>query len=133
MARQPRPMSDRARTASWIVGGLALVAICVWVVTLPMRQTRFQIVEHGLVTTDQGAEIRGRMRNRGEEARDVRVEAYLYDDRNRWLGTAEGRVARAAGDSTVPFAITVEPRMAGAVERYSLYAGLEPNPFAPGM
>lgn len=133
MPRQPRPLSPRARRVAWILGGAALVAALVWVVTLPMRQTPFQVVEHELVTTARGAEIRLRLRNRGEEARDVLVEAYLYDAENRWLGTAQGRLARAAADSTVPFVIPVEPRLARSVERYSLYAGLQPNPFAPGM
>lgn len=133
MPRQSHPLSPRARRVAWILGGAALVAALVWVITLPMRQTPFQVVEHELVTTARGAEIRLRLRNRGEEARDVLVEAYLYDAENRWLGTAQGRLARAAADSTVPFVIPVEPRLARLVERYSLYAGLQPNPFAPGM
>jgi hypothetical protein len=109
-----------------------LVAIVAWVVTLPMRQTRFQVVEHRLESSGEGAEVRGRLRNRGDEARAVLLEAYLYDDQNRWLGTADGTLERAPADSTVPFVIRVEPGLAGAVERYSLYAGVEPNPFAPG-
>ena len=132
MPRESKPLSPRTRRIAWIVGGLALVATFAWVVTLPLRQTRFQVVEHDLVTTAEGAQIRGRIRNRGAAAQAVLVEAYLYDGQNRWLGTARGELARAAADSVVPFAILVEPRLSRAVERYSLYAGLEPNPFAPG-
>ncbi|HUF90641.1 MAG TPA: hypothetical protein VMR66_11755 [Gemmatimonadota bacterium] len=126
-------MSARTRRLAWILGGAALLVILAWVVTLPMRQTRFQVVEHALVPAGEEVEIRGRLRNRGAEARNVLVEAYLYDDGNRWLGTAQSRVARAAADSTISFVIPVEPRLARSVERYSLYAGLQPNPFAPGM
>jgi len=133
MARESKPLSARTRRLVWILGGAALLAILAWVVTLPMRQTRFQVVEHALVPAGEEVEIRGRLRNRGAEARNVLVEAYLYDDGNRWLGTAQSRVARVDGGATVPFAIPMEPRLAGSVERYSLYAGLEPNPFAPGM
>lgn len=132
MPRESKPLSPRSRRIAWIVGGLTLVAIFAWVVTLPLRQTRFQVVQHELVTTAEGAQIRGRIQNRGEEARAVLVEAYLYDGENRWLGTARGQLARAPADSVAPFAIQVEPRLARLVERYSLYAGLEPNPFAPG-
>lgn len=110
-----------------------MVAIVAWVVTLPMRQTRFQVVEHRLERAGQEAEVRGHLRNRGPEARQVLIEAYLYDEENRWLGTAEAILEVAPADSTVPFAVPVEPRLAAALERYSLYAGLEPNPFAPGM
>lgn len=133
MPRQSRPLSDRTRRVAWLLGGLALLAIIAWVVTLPMRQTRFQVVDHRLEAAGEGADVHGRLRNRGDEAREVLVEAYLYDDENRWLGTAQGRVERAPADSTVPFRIPVEPRLARVVARYSLYAGLEPNPFAPGM
>jgi hypothetical protein len=115
------------------VGTALLVAVVAWVVTLPMRQTRFQVVEHRLESSGAGSEVRGRLKNRGEEARAVLLEAYLYDDQNRWLGTAQETLERAPAGSTVPFVIPVEPRLARAVERYSLYAGLEPNPFAPGM
>lgn len=133
MARKSKPISGRARRLAWIVGGAALVAIVAWVVTLPMRQTRFQVVEHRLERAGQEAEVRGRLRNRGPEARQVLIEAYLYDEENRWLGTAEAIVEVAPADSAVLFAVPVEPRLAAALERYSLYAGLEPNPFAPGM
>lgn len=132
MVRQSRPLSPRTRRIAGIGGTVLLVAIVAWVVTLPMRQTRFQVVEHRLESSGEGAEVRGRLRNRGDEARAVLLEAYLYDDQNRWLGTADGTLERAPADSTVPFVIRVEPGLAGAVERYSLYAGVEPNPFAPG-
>lgn len=132
MPRESRPLSPKARRTAILVGTLVIVAAVGWVVTLPMRQTRFQVVEHRLETAAGGVEVRGRLRNRGEEARQVLVEAYLYDHQNRWLGTAQQTLARAPGDSTVPFAIPVDPGLARAVERYSLYAGLEPNPFAPG-
>lgn len=133
MPREAKPLSPRTRRLAWVLGGTALVVALAWVVTLPMRQTRFQVVEHALVSGGPGAEIRGRLRNRGGEAREVLVEAYLYDGENHWLGTARSRVARVAADSVAAFAIPVEPRFATAVDRYSLYAGLEPNPFAPGM
>ncbi|HKY61288.1 MAG TPA: hypothetical protein VJP59_09780, partial [Gemmatimonadota bacterium] len=63
----------------------------------------------------------------------VLVEAYLYDDENRWMGTARETLGLIPADSVVPFAIPVDPGLALGVERYSLYAGLEPNPLAPGM
>lgn len=115
------------------MGALLLAAAAAWIVTLPMRQNRFQVIEHRLESSGSGVEVRGRLRNRGEEARGVLLEAYLYDRDNRWLGTALETLARAPADSSVPFVIAVEPRLARAVERYSLYAGLEPNPYAPGM
>lgn len=133
MPRQGRSLSPRARRISAVVGGLLIVGIGAWVVTLPMRQTRFQVVEHRLERSGQGAEVRGRLRNRGPEARQVLVEAYLYDGENRWLGTAETSLEVAPADSVVPFSVPIDARLAGALERYSLYAGLEPNPFAPGM
>ena len=131
MPREPRPLSPSTRRVAGIVGTLVLLAAVGWVVTLPMRQTRFQVVEHRLERAGGGMEVRGRLKNRGEEARQVLVEAYLYDDENRWLGTAQETLASAPGDSTVPFAIPIDPGLVRAVERYSLYAGLEPNPFAP--
>lgn len=133
MPRESRPLSARTRRIAWIVGGAALIALLAWVVTLPMRQTRFQVVEHELVRTAAGTEVRGRLKNRGGEARGVLLEVYLYDKGNQWLGTGERRIERAAADSTMPFVIPVEARLAGVVERYSLYAGVEPNPYAPGM
>ena len=131
MPRESRPLSPRTRRIAAVAGTLLLVAVVGWVVTLPMRQTRFQVVEHRLAGGGGSVEVQGRLRNRGEEARGVLVEAYLYDDQNRWLGTAQGTLARAPADSVIPFAIPIDPGLARAVERYSLYAGLEPNPFAP--
>lgn len=133
MARDPRPLSRRSRRTAAIAGTLLLAAAVGWVVTLPMRQTRFQVVEHRLESVGSGLEVRGLLRNRGGEARAVLVEAYLYDAGNRWLGTAQAILDRTPADSTVPFAIPVEPRLARAVERYSLYAGVEPNPYAPDL
>lgn len=132
MAREPRPLSSRARRGAAIAGGIAIALIVGWVVTLPMRQTRFQVVEHGLDVSAEGTEVRGRLRNRGGNAEAVVLEAYLYDERNRWLGTASGTLVRVPADSTVPFTIPVEDRLARGLARYSLYAGLEPNPLAPG-
>ena len=109
------------------------MGIGAWVVTLPMRQTRFLVVEHRLERSGQAAEVRGRLRNRGAEARQILVEAYLYDGEDRWVGTARTTLAMAPADSVVPFAVPIEARLGAAVERYSLYAGLEPNPLAPGM
>ena len=133
MGREPNPLSARKRRAAWIVGAIVLAAAGAWVVTLPMCQTRFQVVEHRLERTGQGADVRGRLRNRGAEARQVLVEAYLYDGENRWLGTARTTLDVAPADSVVAFAVPIEARLAGPLERYSLYAGLEPNPLAPGM
>lgn len=133
MARDARPLSRRSRRTAAIAGALLLAAVVGWVVTLPMRQTRFQVVEHRLESSGSGLEVRGLLRNRGGAARAVLVEAYLYDAGNRWLGTAQATLDRTPADSTVPFAILVEPRLARAVARYSLYAGVEPNPYAPGM
>jgi hypothetical protein len=133
MARQARPLSRRARRIASLVGIVAIVGLGAWVVTLPMRQTRFQVVEHRLERSGQESEVRGRLRNRGAEARQVLVEAYLYDGENRWLGTAQTTLEIAPADSVVPFAVRIDGRLGAALERYSLYAGLEPNPFAPGM
>jgi hypothetical protein len=133
VGRQARALSPRARRIATVVGTLLIVGIVAWVVTLPMRQTRFQVVEHRLERAGQEAEVRGRLKNRGPEARQVLIEAYLYDGENRWLGTAETTLDVAPADSAVSFAVPVEARLAAALERYSLYAGLEPNPFAPGM
>lgn len=116
-----------------LVGTLVTLGIGAWVVTLPMRQTRFQVVEHRLERAGQEAEVRGRLRNRGPTAREVLVEAYLYDAENRWLGTAQTTLETTPADSVVPFALPIDARLAAALERYSLYAGLEPNPLAPGM
>lgn len=133
MGRQARTLSPKARRIAAVVGTLAIVGIGAWVVTLPMRQTRFQVVEHRLERAGEGAEVRGGLRNRGAEARRVLVEAYLYDGDNRWLGTAQTTLEIAPADSVVPFAVPIDARLARALERYSLYAGLEPNPLAPGM
>ena len=119
LGRQARTLSPRSRRIAAVVGTLVLVGIGAWVVTLPMRQTRFQVVEHRLERTGQGAE--------------VLVEAYLYDGQNRWLGTARTSLEVAPADSVMGFAVPIEARLAGPLERYSLYAGLEPNPLAPGM
>lgn len=131
MPRESRPLSPRTRRIAAIAGTLVIVAVLGWVVTLPMRQTRFQVLEHRLERAGGGMEVRGRLKNRGEAAGGVVVEAYLYDDENRWLGTAHQTLARVPGDSVVPFSIPVDPGLALGVERYSLYAGTEPNPFAP--
>lgn len=133
MARESRPLRRRTRRIAALVGGVLLAGAATWVVTLPMRQTRFQVVEHRLERAGEGAEVRGRLKNHGEGAGEVLVEAYLYDSHNRWLGTAQSSIAGAPADSIVPFTIPVASGFARAVERYSLYAGLEPNPYAPGM
>jgi hypothetical protein len=133
MARQARPLSRRARRIAAFVGIVAICGLGAWVVTLPMRQTRFQVVEHRLERSAREAEVRGRLRNRGAEARQVLVEAYLYDGQNRWLGTAQTTLEVAPADSVVPFVVPIDARLGVTLERYSLYAGVEPNPFAPGM
>ena len=132
MGREPRALSPRARRGAAIGGGIAIALIVGWVVTLPMRQTRFQVVEHGLEVSEEGTGVRGRLRNRGADADAVVLEAYLYDETNRLLGTASGTLVRVPADSIVPFTIPVEDRIARVLARYSLYAGLEPNPLAPG-
>lgn len=131
MPRESRSLSPKTRRLAWIVGGIVLVVAVGWVVTLPMRQTRFQVVDHALAGEGATVEVRGRLRNRGPEASGVLVEAYLYDDENRWMGTAQATLPRVPGDSTLAFSIPLDPGLAPGVERYSLYAGLEPNPFAP--
>ncbi|HET6362010.1 MAG TPA: hypothetical protein VFH11_08130 [Gemmatimonadota bacterium] len=133
LARQVRTLSPRARRIAAVLGTLVIVGIGAWVVTLPMRQTRFQMVEHRLERSGQEAQIRGRLRNRGAEARQVLIEAYLYDAENRWLGTAHATLETAPADSVVPFVVPIDARLGRALKRYSLYAGLEPNPLAPGM
>lgn len=133
MSRQVRSLSPRARRIAAIVGAIMIVGAGAWIVTLPMRQTRFQVVEHRLERSGMDAEVRGRLRNRGAEARQVLVEAYLYDGENRWLGTAQTTLDLAPADSETSFAVPIDAGLAGALKRYSLYAGLEPNPFAPGM
>lgn len=125
-----------SREARWIGGGIALVAfvaLAVWIVILPMRQTRFQVVEHALEATSRGAAIEGRILNRGPAARDVLVEAYLYDDRGRYLRTVRTVLDTVAGEREVVFRIPVEPAISDRVERYSMYAGQEANPYAPAM
>ena len=131
MPREAKPLSARTRRIAWVAGGIVLAAAVLWVITLPMRQTRFQVVEHRIAGGGDAVEVQGRLRNRGAEARAVLVEAYLYDDENRWIGTAQTTLASVPADSTVAFSIPVDPGLALGVERYSLYAGLEPNPFAP--
>lgn len=127
------PLSPRAR---WIGGGIALVAfaaLVVWIVVLPMLQTRFQVVEHELRASAGASAIEGRLLNRGEEARDVLVEAYLYDARGRYLRTTRTVLGEVPGESEVRFRLPVEPTISGRVGRYSMYAGLEANPYAPAM
>lgn len=124
---------DRKRLPAWawaaIVAGT--IAGLVWIVVLPMRQTPFRIADHVLVA-DGGPAIEGRLVRHGEAAADVLVEAYLYDGRNRYLGTARTRIDRIAADGEARFRIPLAEGEAGRVARYSLYAGTRPNPFAPG-
>jgi len=129
VSRRP-PLSRRSR---WIGGGVAFVAfaaLAVYVVVLPMRQTRFQVVEHRLVGSGNSA-IEGRILNRGPEARNVLVEAYLYDADGRYIRTARTSLPEVPGEQEVEFRLPLDPAISGRVGRYSMYTGLEPNPYAP--
>lgn len=107
------------------------VAGLVWVMLLPMRQAPFTVESHEMVRGAEGLGIDGRLRNRGEAASMVLVEAYLYDAENRYLGTAQTALAGVPDRATVDFRIPVDARLAPHLSRYSLYAGTSPNPFAP--
>lgn len=115
---------------AWI-GAILGIAGLVYVMTLPMRQTPYSIRDHELVATDEGAAIVGSLRNRGATAPVLHVEAYLYDAENRYLGKAEATYRDVPGDSVSQLRLPVDPALAGRIERYSLYAGVGPNPFAP--
>lgn len=115
---------------AWVAIGLVTVVALVWITLLPMRQTEFRVVDHGLVARD-GPAIEGRLVRNGEAASNVLVEAYLYDEQNRYLGTAQTSVARIAGDGEATFRISLDSRVADRVARYTVYAGVRPNPFAP--
>jgi hypothetical protein len=96
-----------------------------------MRQTPYSIRDHELVVTGEGAAIVGQLKNRGATAPVLHVEAYLYDGENRYLGKAEATYRDVPGDSVSRLTLPVDPALAGRIERYSLYAGTGPNPFAP--
>lgn len=127
------PLSRRTR---WVGGGIAVLAfaaLVIYVVILPMRQTRFQIVEHELRSTDGAAAIEGRILNRGPAARSLLVEAYLYDSRGRYVRTAHTMLDEVPAETEIPFRLRVDPSILSRVGRYSMYAGLEANPYAPEM
>ena len=129
----PRPRSPgsrRRRHGAWVAALLGIVAL-VYVVTLPMRQAPFSVRDHELTLGRGEATIEGSLRNRGAEAPWVRVEAYLYDADNRYLGTVEATYRDVPKGSVSRFRLPIEPSLAGRVERYSLYAGVGPNPYAP--
>lgn len=105
------------------------VAGLVWITLLPSRQATFRIEEHELRVS--GSEIVGRVANRGPAVPALRLEAYLYDAENRYLGTARVAVRDVPAEATLPFRVPLDPGLAGRVARYSLYAGTAPNPFAP--
>lgn len=115
---------------AWVAIGLVTVVALVWITLLPMRQTEFRVVDHGLVAED-GPGIEGRLVRNGEAAANVLVEAYLYDEENRYLGTAQTSVPRIDGDGEATFRIPLDSRVADRVSRYTVYAGVRPNPFAP--
>lgn len=124
------PQAGR-RIRPWVLATVALTVVALgYVVTLPFRQTRFQVVEHELVASEGRPAIRGVVRNRGEGAREVLVEAYLYGASNRYLGTVT-TVLPSVGEGDRPFEIPLAGGAPGRITRYSLYVGLEPNPFAP--
>lgn len=127
-----RPGRKRgARTAAWVGVGLLAVAGLVYVVLLPIRQAPLKVVDHELAGGPEGLAIVGRLRNQGEAAPRVLVEAYLYDSENRYLGTARAVLDAMPSGATTDFRIPLDSRTAERVGRYSLYAGTEPNPFAP--
>lgn len=126
----PRRERKRLPRIAWVAIGVVTVATLVWITLLPMRQVDFRVVDHRLV--EEGAPaIEGRLVRNGEAAAAILVEAYLYDAENRYLGTAQSTVPRIAADGQAKFRIPIDPRLADRVSRYSLYAGLRPNPFAP--
>ena len=116
---------------AWIGGGLIGVAGLVWLMLLPLRQAPYTVESHGLRSGAGQTAIEGRLRNRGDAVPALLIEAYLYDTENRYLGTAQSSLTAVPARTTVDFRIPVEPRAASRVERYSLYAGTTPNPFAP--
>jgi hypothetical protein len=102
-----------------------------YVVTLPMRQAPFSLRDHAIVRQGQQAAIEGVLQNRGEAAPAVRIEAYLYDGDRRYLTTLERTYRDVPARSATRIQLTIDPALAARVERYSLYAGIGPNPFAP--
>lgn len=124
--RQRKPLPKVA----WVAIAVVTVTGLVWIALLPMRQTDFRVVDHELVA-DGGGAIEGRLVRNGDAASNVLVEAYLYDEENRYLGTAQTSVPRIAGDGEATFRIPLDSRVADRVSRYTVYAGVRPNPFAP--
>jgi hypothetical protein len=102
-----------------------------YVVTLPMRQAPFSLRDHAIVRQGQEAAIEGVLQNRGGGAPAVRVEAYLYDGDRRYLATLERTYRDVPARSVVRVHLPIDPALAARAERYSLYAGIGPNPFAP--
>jgi hypothetical protein len=120
------------RVVAWTAALLA-VAGFLYIVTLPMRQSGFTVGDHELVKGDGGAAIEGVLHNRGETAPLVRVEAYLYDAAGVYLATSGQSYRDVTAGSSTPVRLPNEPAFAARVERYTVYAGVTPNPFAPGM
>jgi hypothetical protein len=116
-----------------VVAVLLLLTGLVYVVTLPMRQTAFTLREHALVRNGSRPAIEGELRNRGEFAPLVRVEAYLYDGEGRYLATVERTYTDVPAESAIPITLPIDPTMTDRIARYSLYAGVGPNPLAPTM
>ncbi len=118
----------RVPRAAWVVVGLAFAAGLAWIASLPFRQADFTISEHAL----EGGAVAGAVRSRADApAEGLILEAYLYDEANRYLGTGRTTLDRLDAGATAPFRIPLEAGLATAVARYSLYAGTTPNPFAP--
>lgn len=115
----------------WVGIGVLLLAGLVYVMLLPLREAPFRVVEHEIEVGDGSAAIVGRVRNRGEAVSRVLVEAYLYDAENRYLGTTRTVLEPVPDDATVPFRIPLDRGRVERVDRYSLYAGTRPNPYAP--
>jgi len=89
-----------------------------------------QVVDHRVVGNG-GSAIEGRILNRGPEARNVLVEAYLYDADGRYIRTARTSLPEVPGEEEIEFRLPLDPAISGRVGRYSMYTGLEPNPYAP--
>jgi hypothetical protein len=124
----------RRRRRYWPAVAVLLVLVgLIYVITLPMRQTAFTVRGHELVRGEDGPVIEGELRNRGEAAPWVRVEAYLYDAEGHYLATVERTYTEVPEQSAIPIRLPVDPALADRVARYSVYAGVGPNPFAPDM
>jgi hypothetical protein len=127
------PSVPRRRRAWPAIVLLIVLAGLAYIVTLPMRQTAFTVRDHELVRGENGSVIEGELSNRGEAAPRVRVEAYLYDADGLYLATVERTYTDVPAQSTIPIRLPIDLTISDRVARYSLYAGVAPNPLAPSM